>query len=456
MVETLQDWITIQADTRPHASAVVMGDERVTYGQLDARSNQLARTLDAAGCRRGDRICLLMPNSPAAITALIAIHKAGCLSVPLDPAAPVERLRQIIERCECTYLLAGGAVVATLEELRTTVPIGWLGIAVAGGSGIAPRFTFRDVRCQPTARLQTRVRRDDPATIVFTPASPTPRGVVITHGNVIHFVEWARRHFGMSTADRISGHSPLHADQALFDIFGTFAAGAELHLVPADVTADVRQLAYFIRVSELTQWFSGPAVLEQLASTDAVGPRDFPTLQRVICGGGTLRTPALAYWMKRLPHVAFTQLYGPTETTIASAYHSIVRRPEPGVESPIGKPCRGEELLVLDDRLEAVPAGETGTLYIRGAGLSQGYWRDETATGTAFVWRGEGDRADRLYRTGDLARVGRDGLVYLAPAAAADDVKIDVVPARQLVPELIEIGGPSAAPATMLALAPRI
>jgi len=79
MVETLQDWITIQADTRPHASAVVMGDERVTYGQLDARSNQLARTLDAAGCRRGDRICLLMPNSPAAITALIAIHKAGCL-----------------------------------------------------------------------------------------------------------------------------------------------------------------------------------------------------------------------------------------------------------------------------------------------------------------------------------------------------------------------------------------
>src|SRR5437868_15179666 len=115
MIELLQDWVAVQADTRPHASAIVMGEERVTYGQLEARSNQLARALEAAGSGRGDRICLLMPKSPTAITAMLGIYKAGCIFVPIDPSASAQRLRLVLQSCEPRCVLAAGPVLSTLD-----------------------------------------------------------------------------------------------------------------------------------------------------------------------------------------------------------------------------------------------------------------------------------------------------------------------------------------------------
>jgi non-ribosomal peptide synthetase component F len=218
----------------------------------------------------------------------------------------------------------------------------------------------------------------------------------------------------MRASDRVSSHSPLHFDLSTFDVFGTFAAGAELHLVPPEVNLVPQKLAEFIRTSALTQWFSVPSILNYLAKFDAVRPNDFPALERLMWCGEVFPTPALIYWMSRLPHVTFTNLYGPTEATIASSYYTVPRCPtDPGAEIPIGTACAGEELLVLDDRLEAVAPGEIGNLYIRGAGLSPGYWQDSERTAAVFVANPrDPDGVDVLYRTGDLARTGDDGLVY--------------------------------------------
>jgi acyl-coenzyme A synthetase/AMP-(fatty) acid ligase len=118
--------------------------------------------------------------------------------------------------------------------------------------------------------------------------------------------------------------------------------------------------------------------------------------------------------MKRLPHVTFTNLYGPTEATIASSYYTLpAAPPDPRAVIPIGTACAGEELLVLDDALQPLPPGAVGNLYIRGVGLSPGYWRDTRKTDEVFLRNPRGaDGADRIYKTGDLARVGADGLVY--------------------------------------------
>jgi non-ribosomal peptide synthetase component F len=218
----------------------------------------------------------------------------------------------------------------------------------------------------------------------------------------------------MDSSDRTSGHSPLHFDLSTFDIFGTLAVGAQLHLIPPELNILPNKLAEFIRTTELTQWFSVPSILNYMAKFDVVQSNDFPALRRLLWCGEVFPTPALVYWMKRLPKVTFTNLYGPTEATIASSYYTVPKCPENDKAAvPIGRGCEGEELLVLDEELRPVSPGEVGELYIRGVGLSPGYWRDPEKTRAAFLPNPQGTQpADRIYKTGDLARVGDDGLVY--------------------------------------------
>jgi amino acid adenylation domain-containing protein len=419
MVNLLQEWTTPQAEKRPEAIALVSAGEQVTYGELEALTNRLARMLKETGAERGDRIAFLMPKSPAAVAAMLGALKADCTYVPLDPAGPASRLEKILDACESRLILAAGPVAPLLDELlrarRAPISVGWMEEKKADGENLPAIFTLADLAALSGRRPEYRNNGRDAAHILFTSGSTgVPKGVVITHSNVIRFVEWANDYFGLDAADRISGHTPLHFDLSGYDIYGSIAAGARLHLVPPELNLMPNKLADFIRRAELTQWFSVPSILNYVAKFDVVRQDDFPALKRLLWCGEVFPTPALMYWMKRLPHVRFTNLYGPTEATIASSYYTVPACPEnPKALIPIGRPCAGEELLVLDERLESVPRGKIGDLYIRGAGLSPGYWRDEEKTRAAFLPDPNSPNPeDRIYKTGDLAKIGDDGLVY--------------------------------------------
>jgi amino acid adenylation domain-containing protein len=421
MTTLLQHWVTEQAEQRPEAVAVRMREERLTYGQLEESSNQLARMLKAVGCLRGDRVCLLMPKSPKAIVGIVGILKADCIYVPLDTSNPACRLASCIVSCEPRCLLAAGPVGPLLNELwsndtfHTSPSVGWMGEERDAGQHFAAEFSETDYRQLCGRPLNYLNTAEAPAYILFTSGSTgTPKGVVITHDNVRHFIEWAVRYFGIGPDDRLSGHPPLYFDLSVFDIFGTFAAGAQLHLVTLQDTWLPQNLADFIRAAELTQWFSVPAVLTLMAKFGVVRFDDFPTLKRLLWCGEVLPTPTLISLMQRLPHVQFTNLYGPTEATVASSYYTAGRCPEtPQDIIPIGTACDGEALLVLNDALQLVRPGEVGDLYIRGVGLSPGYWRDVERTHAAFLPNPHSaDPTGRIYKTGDLAKIGDDGLVY--------------------------------------------
>jgi amino acid adenylation domain-containing protein len=417
----LQQSLTRQAERRPESWAVVMGEDRVSYGHLEQSTNQLARQLKAVGCQKGDRVCLVMPKSPKAIASILGTLKADCIYVPLDPSSPPARLKQMIRTCEPRCILASGPVVTSLETLLSeddvcrSFSIGWLGSEKIATNHVTPKFSWVDANSFSTQPLDYQNTEDAAAYILFTSGSTgTPKGVVITHANVTQFVQWAVDYFGISPTDRISGHPPLHFDLSVFDIFGALYGGAELHLVSPELNLLPHKLVDFIRNAALTQWFSVPSILNYVAKFDALRFNDFPALKRLLWCGEVFPTPALIHWMKRLSHVRFTNLYGPTEATIASSYFTIPRCPEDEKTAiPIGTACPGEELLVLDENLVPVPADEVGDLYIRGVGLSPGYWQDPERTAAAFLTRPSSTNgSDRIYKTGDLARIGSNGLVY--------------------------------------------
>jgi amino acid adenylation domain-containing protein len=425
MSRLLQTWVTQQAETRPDALAIVYGAEQLTYGQLERSSNQLAHLLRDAGCKKGDRVCILMPKSPAAILSMIGILKAGCLHVPIDAASPAARIKQILDSCENRWILASGTVAPLLDELLADgqlgarISIGWLDEQPPGAKNFQPAFSRSNLDSASTGPLSQECTPDDGSHILFTSGSTgVPKGVVITHSNVATFVAWALKHFSIDHTDRFSGHTPFHFDLSTFDIFGTLTAGAQLHLVPPEAALLPPKLVEFIQKAQLTQWFSVPSVLNYLAKFDALRDVALPSLRRVLWCGEVLPTPALIYWMQHLPNISFTNLYGPTEATIASSYYDVPVCPDdPKALIPIGKACDGEELLLLNDKLQPVPPREIGDLYIAGAGLSPGYWRDRTKTAEAFLPDPREGATGRIYRTGDLAWLGEDGLVYFVGRA---------------------------------------
>jgi amino acid adenylation domain-containing protein len=416
----LQDHAARSAQARGDAVALAMGDEQLTYAELETLSDRLAAQLADRGVGRGDRVGLLIPKRPSAIVAMHAALKVGAAYVPLDAESPPQRLARIVASAEPSVLLAVPETGPRLEALAgelTLPPVGAVEAEpVLGGDGQPlSAFDRRDWDTPAAQAPAVRVDEQEAAHLLFTSGSTgDPKGVVITHRMVLAFVDWAVREFGTRPSDRISGHPPLHFDLSTFDIYATFAAGAQLHLVPPSLSVDPRALVRFIRERELTQWFSVPSVLTYMAKFDAAEQDDFPALERLLWCGEVLPTPVLCHWMRKLGHVRFTNLYGPTEATIASSHYTLPSIPaDETVPVPIGVACDGEELLVLDEHLSPVAAGEIGDLYIAGVGLSPGYWRDEEKTRAAFLPDPRTPGSDaRIYRTGDLARADEDGVVH--------------------------------------------
>ncbi len=404
----IQEWVTRSAAKHPAARAIVTEHESVSYAELDFRSATLATALRARGCERRDRVAVLVPKSARAITSFIGILKAGCTYVPLDPRNPAARTASILRRSAPRILLVSNdepsaRALRDLDALRALA-----GVQVVRLESLAMEDDIPFKGDEPAEdRAVGGACLQDPAYILFTSGSTgEPKGVPISHANVRPLVEWALEWFDLGPRDRLSGHASLTFDLSTLDIYAAFAAGAELHPVPDHLSLLPHRLVEFIQRRGLTFWFSVPAQLAYVSRFDALPEGGVPSLRHVAWCGDALSPSVLGYWRRRLPGVAFSNLYGPTETTVASSCYRVPDDFDEGARDiPIGRALPGEKLLVLDSRLRPVADGETGDLWIGGAGLSAGYWRDPDRTRHAFVPDPTtDDPSARIYRTGDVAR----------------------------------------------------
>jgi amino acid adenylation domain-containing protein len=421
----LQDYLRVAADRDGDAIALVLGQQSLSYAEVEVLSNQLAWRLLDAGAARGERVCLLTGKAPATIVAMLAVLKAGGAYVPLDDSGPVNRTAQIVTTTAPVAVIGLDATAGRLAEL---IALGALAPHTAvicldaepSSTAMAgPKFGPGAIAAAPAEPPPIRADSADPAYIIFTSGSTgRPKGVVVSHASVRAFADWAVPYFGIAAGERLSGHPPLHFDLSVLDVYTALKAGAELHLMPPQ-TLLPRQLAEFIDSSALDQLNCVPSVLTYLSRGGAIPEGGFRSLKRVMWCGEVLPTPVLIDWMRRVPQARFTNMYGPTEATCASSFHPLITVPDDERQAiPIGTACTGEELVILDVDGTAEPVDEVGELCIGGAGLSLGYWREPALTADAFIPDPRpGHQGERLYQTGDLARRDAQGLFHFVGRA---------------------------------------
>lgn len=416
----IYDWSREQVEKNGANVAVTLNDESITYAELEAKSNRLAGQLIEDGFTPGDRVGLFMDKTPKTVVAMLGISKAGGVYVPLDYKSPSERVIKIIKSSDPSLIFVDHHSIHHFQDLIhvkcdiSFIPwVWWSDNKMQYADDSPPKFSYSDIEKYSNIPHQVVRDPDTAAHILFTSGSTgEPKGVVITHNNIRAFISWAVSFFDMKDGERTSCHSPLHFDLSTFDIYGAFAAGCHLFLVPPEISLNPKKLTDFILNNKLDQWFSVPSALSYLSKFKAIPKGGFPNLKRLIWCGEVFPLPALTYWMENLPKVQFTNLYGPTEATIASSYFTVPEIPDEHTKIPIGTPCEGEKLLVLNEDMQPVEDGEVGDLYISGEGLSPGYWRDEAKTESVFIWYTNSDgEKERIYKTGDLASV-IDGFVY--------------------------------------------
>jgi amino acid adenylation domain-containing protein len=372
-----------QTARTPNAPALEFEGESLTYAQLDARANQLARYLVRIGVQPGDMVGLYLERSAEMIVALLGAWKAGAGYLPLDPTFPRERLAFVFEESGVPVLLTQTRLMADLPSSDARV------VCLDRDRPLLDR--------ESPARPQIAA---DPARVAYTiytsGSTGKPKGVEVTHRNVVNLLCSMARQPGLCARDTLVAVTTISFDIAALELYLPLITGAELVLASRPVASDGLQLLDLLRGSKATVMQATPVTFRLLLEAGWKGDPNFTAL----CGGEALPRDLANRILDC--NVALWNMYGPTETTIWSAVNRVERGDGP---VPIGAPIANTQFYVLDANGEPVPAGVAGELVIGGDGVARGYYKRPELTAQKFVADTfSGVHGARVYRTGDLVR----------------------------------------------------
>ncbi|WP_344867030.1 amino acid adenylation domain-containing protein, partial [Planomonospora alba] len=376
---TLPELFEAVAARDPGATALVDGATTLTYGELNARADRLARLLRRRGAGPEQVVALLLPRSAGLVVAVLAVAKTGAAYLPVDPGYPAERITMMLDDA-CPALVVGEELLAAAD------------VSALPAEDLGPDEVRRDLR--------------HPAYVIYTSGSTgRPKGVVVTHEGIAAFAESQRDRLRVGPDSRVLQFASPSFDASVMEMLMAFAAGAALVIPPEGVYGGA-ELAAALEEARVTHALIPPAALASVPAAPLEG------LRTLAVGGDACGPDLVERWA---PGRLMVNAYGPTEATIAATVSGPLR---PGEVPPIGSPVRDARVYVLDAWLRPVPVGVAGELYLAGPGLARGYLGRSALTAERFVACPYGT-GERMYRTGDVVRWRGDGVLeYLGRADA--------------------------------------
>ncbi len=398
--EVLADILEATAERVPHHTALIFGEQRLSYHALNAQADQVASGLISAGVRPGHIVGLWLARGIDLLVAQAGIAKAGAAWLPLDADTPVERIAVCLDDANAVGIVSSAAWAPHLANTHRTV------------------WTAEALRT-PSAPLQRRqgLRPSHPAYIIYTSGSTgKPKGIEISQGSICHFLRSENSQLGVRANDRVYQGFSAAFDMSFEEIWISYLVGATLWIAPKEVASDPESLPRALLDNQVTVLHAVPTLL-------ALFTQDVPSLRIINLGGEMCPQSLVERWAG--PGRQVFNTYGPTEATVSASLAELhAHQPV-----TIGRPLPNYGLLVIqptvENGLELVPRGEVGELCITGPGVAAGYLGRPELTAEKFLanpWS-RSAHDTRLYRTGDLARIDAQGCVQCL-GRTDDQVKI--------------------------------
>ena len=384
--ECAHDLFTAQARLTPAAVAVEFKDQRLSYRELDERSNQLAHYLQALNVGPETLVGLCVERSPEMMVGMLGVLKAGGAYVPLDPAYPHDRLAFMLNDAGIEVLLTQQHLVGRLPECDVKL--------------VKLDADWESISRETTQTLDSGVTTENLAYVIYTSGSTgTPKGVLVQHRGLGNLAHAQARAFRMNAESRVLQFASISFDASVSEIFKTLLTGATLCLAPQDALMAGPDLTRTLRDAAITTVTLPPTALATLSS------ESLPALQTIVVAGEACTAQTLARWAKGRHLI---NAYGPTEVTVCATIAEQLDLDR----ITIGRPMNNMQVYLLDPHLEPVPAGVPGELYVGGVGLARGYHCRPDLTAERFIPHPFSTQpGERLYRTGDLARYLDDGQI---------------------------------------------
>ncbi|AKJ03530.1 Malonyl CoA-acyl carrier protein transacylase [Archangium gephyra] len=396
---TIHALFEAQVERTPEALAVVAGESRLTYRELNRRANQLAWHLRELGVGPDVPVGLFLDRSVDAMVGLWGILKAGGAYVPLDPAFPAERQRGILEDSRARALVTD----ARLAE----------GLGGFSGTVVCLDTDAARLAAHGEANPPSSVQPENLVYVIFTSGSTgRPKGVAIEHRQLVNYVEGVSRRLELPEGASFASVSTLAADLGNTAVFPALCRGGALHFISKESASDPAVLAGILQSGAVDGLKIVPAHLQALLNSphpERVLPR-----KRLVLGGDVSDWSLMDRVHELSPELVVFNHYGPTETTVGVLTQRVARGPEGRMSAsvPLGKPIPNARVYVLDKHLQPVPVGVPGELCIGGNSVGRGYLGRPELTVERFVPDPFSDEPGaRMYRTGDKARLLADGRV---------------------------------------------